>query len=320
MKKEKLGFFKKLFLVITDFRTYPFLVKHEKFLKSFLYLVTLTLIISIIFTTNIILKFSDALNNVVENYDEAVPEFELVNGILNIDNKYNEKINSDSFIVIDTDYTYEEYTKTKEYGSLVIYDTIILVNKDKIFIETPTSILNIPFNELEYEIDKESFYNLLTENYNILYYISFLSTLYISVFIGYFTAVLLKVLLLACLISVICFFTGVKLNFNNYIKIAIYAYTLPLIIELISFCLVGSVKDYAYYTTLFLTYIYIIYAIRAIRLDAFIMMFSRKNKGKCTPIEFENELNKYNDLVNNNEPKQEKDEETNDEKNNEDSK
>ena len=35
MNKEKLTFFKKAFLVVTDFRSYPFLIKHEKFRKGF---------------------------------------------------------------------------------------------------------------------------------------------------------------------------------------------------------------------------------------------------------------------------------------------
>ena len=96
-----------------------------------------------------------------------------------------------------------------------------------------------------------------------------------------------------------CMLTGVRLNFKNYIKIAIYAYTLPFIMELISLCLGVSGKDYVYYTSSLLTYIYIIYAVRAIRLDAFIMLFSKKENVKHTSVEFENELKKYNEIVNN---------------------
>lgn len=318
MKKEKLGFFKKLFLVITDFRTYPFLVKHEKFFKSVLYLLALTLIISAIFTTNLILKFNSVLDNVIENYNDKVPEFELSNGTLGVGEKYSEKINPETYLVINTDYTYDEYIETKEYGGLVIYDTIAIINSDKMMIETPTFILKVSFNELNYEINKNDFYDVLKQSKGNLSLIPYIVTIYISVFIGYYIAVFIKVLFLACLISVICFFTGVRLNFNNYIKIAIYAYTLPLIMELVSYCLVGSIKDYAYYTTLLLTYVYIIYAIRAIKLDAFIMIFSKKNVKRSTTSEFENELNKYNELVKNHESQ--KDNDTNDEENKKDSK
>lgn len=300
MKKEKLGFFKKLFLAITDFRTYPFLVKHEKFLKSILYLVTLTLFISLIFSINIFLKFNQTINNIIENYDEKIPEFEFSNGNLVVDSKYNEKIDSESFLVIDTNYTYEEYKETKEYSSLVIYDVVTLVNSDKIMIEIGGEPLyEVSFQNLEYKINKDSLYSEITKKPEALEYILYLITLYISIFIGYFVAILSKILFLACIILIICFFTGVRLNFKNYIKIAIYAYSLPVIIELLSLCLGVSTKDYVYYTTSLLTYIYIIYAIRAIRLDAFIMMFSNKTNVKHTSIEFENELKKYNEIVNN---------------------
>lgn len=43
---------------------------------------------------------------------------------------------------------------------------------------------------------------------------------------------------------------------------------------------------------------YLIYAIRAVRLDAFIMMFSKKSDLKHNSNEFENELKKYNEILN----------------------
>lgn len=301
MKKEKLGFFKKLSMVITDFRTYPFLVKHEKFLKSIVYLVILTLIASLIFTINIAQNLSAALEEISKKYEEIIPEFELKNGELDIYAKYNEKIDNNSFLVVDTDYTYEEYTKTKEYSRLVIYDMIIFVNEDKIVVEIAgESTYEIIFADFEYQINKERLYNEITKLPENFDFIPYFITLYLSVFVGYFTAVFLKVLFLGCIVSIMCMFTGVRLNFKNYIKIAIYAYTLPFIMELISLCLGVSGKDYVYYTTSLLTYIYIIYAVRAIRLDAFIMLFSKKENVKHTSIEFENELKKYNEIVNNN--------------------
>ena len=302
MKKEKLGFLKKLFLVITDFRTYPFLVKNEKFLKSILYLITLTIVVSLIFTANIFLKMDSILKKGIENYHEIMPEFELSNGYLDVDTKYNEKAGNEFFLVINTDYTYEEYTKTKEYSGLVIYNTIILVNNDKIMVEIGNEpVYEIIFKDFEYMTNKDKLYEEIINVYEGPLYISYLITLYISVFIGYFMAILIKILFLSCLISIICSLTGIRLNFKNYIKLAIYSYTLPLIIEVVAFCLGVGNKDYTYYTILFLTYIYIIYAIRAVRLDAFIMMFSNKSIKKHTSTEFENELKKYNELINNNE-------------------
>ena len=173
MKKEKLGFFKKLFLVVTDFRTYPFLVKHEKFYKSFLYLIKLVLILSLVLTLNIISNFSDVLQVVIENYDEAIPEFELVDNELNVTEKYSKKINNETYFVINTDYTYEEYIKTKEYSALVIYDAKTFVNSDGIVIEVSDQLpYGIAFKDFDYETNKQSLYEDLLkfsndENYKI---------------------------------------------------------------------------------------------------------------------------------------------------------
>lgn len=235
MKKEKLGFFKKLYLVITDFRTYPFLIKSEKFFKSVLYLVTLTFILSAIFSLNLFSKFNKNLTSVTENYEELVPEFELVNGKLDVDAIYNEKLNTESFLVINTDYTYEEYINTKEYSSLVIYDNVTLVNSDKITVNTPYSILKINFDEFKFDMNKDGFYTLLTQD--LLSYIPYFIILFLSVFCGYFVAAFFKVISLSFIIAIISIFTGVRLNFKNYIKISIYAYSLPLIIEMLAFCI-----------------------------------------------------------------------------------
>lgn len=301
MKKEKLGFFKKLFLVVTDFRTYPFLVKHEKFHKSIMYLFKLTLILSLILTLNVLIKINDAFQSIMDNYDETIPEFELSNNKLNVYEKYSQKVNSETYLVINTDYTYDEYIETKEYSTLVIYDSKILVNSDMIILELNSESHEIPFENLQYEMNKQTLYEELLEfsndnNYKIYFSI----VMFVSIAISYFVTALFKVIFLSFIISIICAMTGVHLNFSNYTKIAIYSYTLPLIIEILAICLVGAGKDYTYYATLLLTYVYIIYAVRAIRLDAFIMLFSRKGNVKHTSGSFEEELKKYNEQIGNN--------------------
>ena len=178
---------------------------------------------------------------------------------------------------------------------------MILVNKDKITIENLGYPLEgIPtFKEIEMNTDKNGLYEIIKEAYsNTKYKTQAIFSIFVSVYFSYFIATFIKILFLALIISFICLPMGVMLNFKNYTKIAIYAYTLPLIIDVIATCLVGFGKDYTYYTTLALTYVYIIYAIRAIRLDAFIMMFSQNVKSKNTPTGFEEEIKKYNELIN----------------------
>ena len=311
MKKEKLGFFKKLFLVVTDFRTYPFLVKHEKFYKSILYMITLVFIVSAIFATNIIMKSNEVMKELVNQYDEIIPEFKMSNGILDVQGKYSEKLDSETYLVVNTDYSYEEYTKTNEYGKLVIYDNLILINSDVALIETKNASLKITYYNLIGDIDKDILHEELTSEHSVTDYIAYYGSIYISIFVSYLMAVLVKILFFTLVIIIICFITGVHLNYQNYVKIAIYAYTLPLIIEVVATCMAGMGKDYIYYATSLLSYVYMIYAARAIRLDAFIMMFSRKENLKHTSSEFEKELKKYDELMD--EPKEKVDKEEKDE-------
>lgn len=313
-KKEKLGFFKKMFLVMTDFRTYPFLVKHEKFSKTFLYLLTLVLIVSLILALNIMLSLDVALDSIVENYENNVPEFELSNNTLNVSEKIGLELSENSYLLVNTDYKYDEYRKLKEYGKLYLYDTVTLVTKDKILVEfRGVPQYDINFSEFNYELDKQGLLDELLaystdEGYKL--YLSF--SIYIIVFMTYFILIMFKVLFVSCVVAIMGAIFGIQLNLANYLKIGIYSYTLPLILEVIAICIVGEIKDYAHYATLMLTYVYAIYVMRAIKLDAFIIMFSNKKNIKHTSSEFEEELRKYRELVQKEENNTEKDESEND--------
>ena len=197
MKKEKMSFFKKMFLVLTDFRSYPFLIKYEKFYQSFLYLIELVLLVSIILTVNVCEKINNAIVEIIENYDKVIPEFELADGVLDVKSLYNQEIDDNSYLVVDTNYTYEEYKKTNEYSKLVIYDSVILVNKDKITIENLGYPLEgIPtFKEIEMNTDKNGLYEIIKEAYsNTKYKTQAISTIFVSVYFSYFIATFIKIL------------------------------------------------------------------------------------------------------------------------------
>ena len=324
-KKEKLGFFKKMFLVMTDFRTYPFLVKHEKFYESFAYLLMLALVISLLLSLNIFMKFNDTLEEVIENYDETIPEFELSETGLNVSKKIGIELKNDVYLLLDTDYTYEEYKTTKEYEKLLKYDTIFFINNDKIITNlNGEPLYEIKFSNFLYSLNKDSLLEeLINYSKDPIYKIYLFFSMFISVFVFYFITVVFRVIFVALILSIISIFFGIRLNFLNYIKISIYSYTLPLLIELLTICVVGTIKDYARYTIVMLTYVYAIYAMRAIKLDAFIVMFSGKKNVKHTSSEFEKELEKYKELIGDeNEAKEkddsteEKNENTSDEENN----
>ncbi len=69
---------------------------------------------------------------------------------------------------------------------------------------------------------------------------------------------------------------GTKYKFKDYMKAAFYVITLPVITELIALIITGTVSDYAYITYYLLVYVYMYYAIRALKLDNIIMATQEK--------------------------------------------
>ena len=195
-KEEKIGFFRKMFLVITDFRTYPFLVKYEKFYKSFAYLLILILFFSLILSLNVFMKFNNMFNDILENYEEIVPEFQFSNGELNVSEKFESELDKDTFLKLDTSYTYNEFKHTEEYKRLLKYSTLILVNNDKISIEVngePLPLYEINFNDFEYKINKASLLDeLIMYSNDKEYKITLAFSMYISIFLAYFISVFTK--------------------------------------------------------------------------------------------------------------------------------
>ncbi len=302
-KKEKLGFFKKVFLVITDFRIYPYLVKNEKILKSFAYLVLLVLLVSVILSVNIFLKIDSAIQDVYHNYDTVVPKFSLSAHNLNVERTFSEKLGSNSYLILDTHLTNKELKASKDYEKAFICDTITLITKDKIEVIMGEKVLyEVNFSDFDYELDRSTLYTeLVSYSTNMEYKTVLFITILFSIFFAYLMVSLIKIIMIAFVISLISIFFGVCLNFANYIKISIYTYTLPLFIEILAMCFIGTIKNYVNYTTSLLTYVYALYAIRAIKLDAFLIMFSSKKNVRHTSSEFDSELKKYNEIVMNHE-------------------
>lgn len=279
-KKEKLGFFEKIFLAITDFRVYPFLLRHEKLINSIMYMVAFVLLMSAILTFSLFSKINVVFEELISNYDLIIPDFEFENSKLNVNDKIAKEINSKSYLVIDTTYSYNQLKQAEEYENLFIYDSAILITSDKIVMEADgESIYELSFSDATISTNKAELFELLSKYQNDpMSKFRVFGYLYLTIVITYIFVVLIRVIFIALIASIISLFFGIKASFSNYIKLAIYAYTLPFIIEIISVCILGTIKDYAYYTSLALTYVYILYALRAVKLDAFLTLIgSDKN-------------------------------------------
>lgn len=279
-EQKKLSFFKKMALAITDFRLYPFILKTEKVSKSFGYFLKLILIVTFIMA---ICTFSTLLSGIetfMGSYDMMVPEFSFQNGVLNVGEEKNFKLDDDTLAIIDTSMTYEEYKNSEKYNENTRYDTRVFVNSDAITYENyDGSGARLVFQDLGCSLNKKALYSYITILYSSFAnkVIMFLAV-YVAVFMQYFFVKIFEILVITLMVSVICALFRMRLDVKNYFKIAIYAMTLPYLLEAISVACVGSVKTYTMMVTSALSYVYIFYAIRAVKLDAFLLIMSNANK------------------------------------------
>lgn len=278
-EQKKLSFFKKMALAITDFRLYPYILKTEKVSKSFGYFLKLILIVTFIMAISTFGTLLSNIENFMNSYDMVVPDFSFQNGVLSVEEEKNFKIDDDILTIIDTSMTYDEYKSSEKYNQNTRYDTRIFVNSDAITYENyDGSGARLVFQDVGCSLNKKSLYSFITILYSSFAnkIIMFLAV-YIAIFMEYFFVKLFEILIITLMVSIICTLFRMKLNAKNYFKIAIYAMTLPYLLEAISVACVGSVKTYTMAVTSALSYVYIFYAIRAVKLDAFLLIMSNAN-------------------------------------------
>lgn len=269
-EKEKLGFFKRVYLAMTDFRIYPF-VQREKVSAAVWHFILLILILSIILAIAFSNKIFEGIATLVENYDEAVPKFTLSNGVLAVEEKVYEEYDEVK-VVIDTSLTIEEFSKSDE-GKEVLYSTdyAVINNDGIIYTENGASII-YNFDSFEEPFTSENLYQLLAmtnDDWSIK--LAIFSTMILIIFLAYLLVKVLNSLVLILATHILNFAFGLKLKFGNYVRIVLYALTLPLIVEVISILYLGKISEYVTVAYQLLAYVYIFYALRAIKLDVLLM-------------------------------------------------
>ncbi len=291
-KSERMGFFKRIYLAITDFRMYPF-VQREKTSVAIGYFILLILTISLFLSMYFVNNLLDGVSDVLDGYNEKIPEFVFENGILSIEDKTYD-LNSETKFVVDTSYGIEEYIYAEEGKEVLCATNSVIINKDGVIYTKGGATIAYIFPSLSEKITRNTLYSyLLTiqENWTIRLAIFFVG--WLIFFITYFVIKFLNLIFLIFVAYVLNIVFGTKLKFTNYMKIVTYAITLPLIIEMISILVLGRIPEYATFAYQLLIYVYIFYALRAIKLDVLLMGAS----GKTVQEKIENIINKLENEV-----------------------
>lgn len=271
----KLNFFARIYLAITDFRLYPFIMQREKFINAFAYFTCFILLFSAILSLSFTSKIVKWLDDFVCVYDEKIEDFDVKNGKFtiyeNMDFEY-EGVR----IYANDDLNFGELQENvfKESESvvtiLVLRDSISVGNESMGFVVTK-------YEDLSLDINKSKTYDTLKNaldslNFKLLLF----AVVFASVFVAYLVTKFLNVIGITLMLLILGYVFGTSYKFREYMKVAFYVMTLPIIIELIALITTGTVSDYAYITYYLLMYVYMYYAIRALKLDNIIMATQEK--------------------------------------------
>lgn len=288
---KKMGFFQKTRLAITDFRFYPLMLKIDSVPAVIGHFIVFMLILAGIMAVSFYNLSFDVIDNLLAEYDEKIPEFTLVDGILDVETQEVYKVTNDFVIVLDTNYNYDEISSLEEYKAYDIYDNRFYINSDAITYEANIEVSGkeqaqmpqklLEFNQVSDEFNKETLkqyiFDVKESNYSK---IIVFASLFILTFLVYAFSKVFEILLYSIMTSLVATISGIKLHFKNYVKIALYVITLSYILETISVVYLGSISEVAFIVSNLLAYVYILYAIRAVKLDAFILIMNNPNKVK----------------------------------------
>ena len=271
----KLDFFARIYLAITDFRLYPFVVQREKFINALAYFLCFILLFSAILSAGVTSRAMNWLNNFTCIYNEKVDDFEVKNGELivaqNMDFEY-EKVR----IYANGDLNFGELNENVFKDSenivtvLALKDSISVGNENVGFVITKYKDVNLDINKAE------TYESLRFALDSWIFKLSLAIIIFCGVFVAYLITKFLNVVGITLMLLFLGYVFGTKYKFKDYMKAAFYVITLPVITELIALIITGTVRDYAYITYYLLVYVYMYYAIRALKLDNIIMATQEK--------------------------------------------
>lgn len=282
MNTGKIGFFRRMYLAITDFRVYPYIQK-EKLRTAIGYFLKLVLLVAfisgIVFTYRIWQEIPEWRILLETN----LPEFSITNGTLKTAESVEKPLNSDWFLIVNPEISYntlQDFTFVEEeehtFYLLVLSDGVTLA------VRTSEGIYDMGgmIFEDSLNLTKSEFLTIMKETeHSVVAAIVVTIFTTIGIFLGSCLVRFWMLLMYIVSIFILNFFFGLRLRWKDYFKVAIYISTLPFILETIATLVVGSVSETISFISMLASCVYIFYALRALRLEA---MFSVGSSGGTT--------------------------------------
>jgi hypothetical protein len=280
MKKGKLKFISRLFLSMFDFRIYPFTQK-EKLSTAILYFIKLTLFSSVILGIVFFCFLFNKSAEMVDEFEKTVPEFNIVDGRLETSTSYSGEIIEGLFMVVDGTKTSADISEIvaglpdySKFSTIALADKMYYVVKyDEETTQTlPTNNYDSLNTTNKSELVKE--WKETNDSYSIKLVV--LAVLVVSVFAGLLILRIWLLIIYVFTISIFSFMFGVRLRASGTIKFAIYASTVPTLIDTFALAVLGKIPSTVTFLEGIILFIYAFYGLRAIKIDELISSGSGK--------------------------------------------
>lgn len=245
---EKLTFWKKFKISITDFEKYQDLAA-EKIGKTVIYILILMTIFCLVITGLYMYKFVTIIKDTKQYISQNIETITFENNKLNIVSYQKEKqeilIGKDgniaSKIIIDTNILDEE-TRNKEIEEIKSSGNGILILNDKILIknELIANPREYKYEELAKQVElnnlnKEKVIQLLS-NESLMPIIAICTvTVFIYMFMMYLSSILVDILIFSAMGYIFTILVKIRIKYSAVYNIAAHSVTLPIVLNLIYF-------------------------------------------------------------------------------------
>lgn len=275
---EKIGFFKRVWLAITDFDKYGVLAA-ENMSVAVMYLLKIILILAIVISGIFVYQFHNSFQGATNYFEKNIDQVQYADGSLEINQGNKIEIQNEDavvpYILIHTGATQEEI---KDYqDDLRGYATGLLILKDKIIYRNELlnqnmeySYSNIAQNYQIGEFDKQGALDFISQIDKVSLYTSIFIIMLICSFIMYLTTTFVDIMMLALLGFIVGRIAGMKIRFRATFNIGVYALTLPILLNIIYVIInafTGFTISYFQWMYTTISYIYVIVSILMIKAD-----------------------------------------------------
>lgn len=263
MEAKKIGFFARIKKSIFNFEEYEKFIE-EPIKKAFGYFFKLILIFSLLTTIALTYTVNTNIQKIKTAIETEFPNFKVENNTLSIEEQ-------DTFEYYFEDYDFQLIMSEAEENYVKNdYNNCLIMLKDKIIVKYSGYVGEIEYNDIG-DISKQTIENFFGTNEWKALYLNVCLVIFLLNFILYTIIILLDIITLSILGLIVNILIKTKFKYQNILKIAIYAMTLPILLYLlyiIANTLFGTTIKFFQIAYSAISYIYLITVMLMMKAEA----------------------------------------------------